>query len=74
MAPARYDDVADFYEAGWADERHDDVLDCLFDLLGLTGLHKSFGVWSVVCEFWMWPVVTAAWPASWPEGVPRSRA
>jgi 2-polyprenyl-3-methyl-5-hydroxy-6-metoxy-1,4-benzoquinol methylase len=34
VAPARYDDVADFYEAGWADASGDAVLDCLFDLLG----------------------------------------
>ncbi len=34
MAHARYDDVADFYEAGWTDSYADSVSTALFDLLG----------------------------------------
>src|SRR6478752_9080119 len=34
MADARYDAVADFYEAGWADALADPVVVALLDLLG----------------------------------------
>lgn len=40
MAHARYDDVADFYEAGWTDSYADSVSTALFDLLGpVSGQH-----------------------------------
>jgi SAM-dependent methyltransferase len=34
MSEARYDSVADFYEAGWSDRYDDPVTTALFDLLG----------------------------------------
>ncbi|HUP71567.1 MAG TPA: methyltransferase domain-containing protein [Acidimicrobiales bacterium] len=39
MTSARYDSVADFYEAGWPDSYDDDLSVTLFDLIGpLAGL------------------------------------
>jgi 2-polyprenyl-3-methyl-5-hydroxy-6-metoxy-1,4-benzoquinol methylase len=34
MVHARYDAVADFYQAGWVDSYTDSVSSALFDLLG----------------------------------------